>query len=59
MVQSSPVRKDADEFLGAIKTEFTTPNTSWIVSLLLNSISFDFKIETGADVTVIAESIFK
>ena len=59
MVQYSPVREDVDEFLGAIETEYTAPNKSWTVPILLNGISFDFKIETGADVTVIPETTFK
>ena len=59
MVQSSPVREDVDEFLGTIETESVTPNTSWTIPLLLNDISIDFKIDTGADVTVIPESVFK
>ena len=59
MVQSSSVMEDVKEFLGAIETETTAPNNSWTVPLLLNGISFDFKIDTGADVTVIPESIFK
>ena len=59
MVQYSPVREDVDEFLGAIETESTAPNKSWTVPILLNGISFDFKIDTGADVTVIPETIFK
>ena len=59
MVQSSSVMEDVNEFLGAIETETTAPNNSWTVPLLLNGISFDFKIDTGVDVTVIPESVFK
>ena len=51
--------EDVDEFLGAIETKSTAPNKSWTVPILLNGISCDFKIDTGADVIVNAETIFK
>ena len=57
IVQSSPVMEDAYEFLGAIETESPSSNRSWTVPLLLNGISFSFRIDTGADVTVIPESV--
>ena len=46
-----------DEFLGAIEIE--PSNRSWTVPPLLNDVSVDFKIDTGADVTVIPETVFK
>ena len=58
-VQSSPVTEVAEEFLGAIETESPSPNSSWTVPLILNEISLNFKIDTGADVTVIPESVYK
>ena len=59
MVQYSLVMEDMDEFLGATETESTAPNKSWTILILLNGINFDFKIDTGADVKVIPETIFK
>ena len=44
MVQSSPVREDVDEFLGAIETESAIPDTSWIVTLLLNGTALTSKL---------------
>ena len=58
-VQSSPVTEVAEEFLGAIETESPSPNSSWTVPLILNEISLNFKIDTGADMTVIPESVYK
>ena len=51
--------EDVDELLGAIETESTAPNKSWTVPVSLNGISSDFKIDTGADMIIIAETIFK
>ena len=49
--------EDTDEFLGAIETE--SSNRLWTIPLLLNDVSVDFKIDTGADITVIPETVFK
>ena len=49
--------EDTDEFLGAIETK--SSNKSWTFPLLLSDVSVDFKIDTGADVTVILETAFK
>ena len=57
-IQSSPIEEDDDEFLGAIETE-PSQSRSWTVPLLLNDIGVEFKIDTGVDVTVIPETIFK
>ena len=59
MVQYSPVMEDVNEFLGVTDSEFTAPKKSWTISdpLLLNIISFDFKIYTRTDVTVISENM--
>ena len=56
-VQSSPIMEDTDEFLGAIETK--SSHRSWTVPLLLNDVSVDFKIDTGADMTVILETVFR
>ena len=49
--------EDTDEFLSAIETE--SSNRSRTVLVLLNDVSVDFKIDTGADVTVIPETLLK
>ncbi|KAK3098958.1 hypothetical protein FSP39_024697 [Pinctada imbricata] len=51
-LESSPYPEDA--FLGAIDTD--TEN-GWMVDLSINGVSVRFKIDTGADVTVIPEEI--
>ncbi|KAK3107078.1 hypothetical protein FSP39_006562 [Pinctada imbricata] len=51
-LKSSPYPEDA--FLGAIDTD--TEN-GWMVDLSINGVSVRFKIDTGADVTVIPEEI--
>ena len=46
-----------DQFLGVV----TTPNSCnlWNVTVLLNGNAVEFKLDTGADVSVISEEIFK
>ena len=53
----SEVKEEDYEFLGEIGTE--TSGKFWSVDLTLNNSSVRFKIDTGADVTVIPERIYK
>ena len=49
---SADTQKEEDAFLGAIDT--VTDNTkSWTTDILLNGQMLQFKVDTGADVTVI------
>ena len=50
------VEEDKNLFLGEIGTE--TNNTFWSVDLMLNNAQVRFKIDTGADVTVIPDKIY-
>ncbi|XP_061926289.1 uncharacterized protein K02A2.6-like [Entelurus aequoreus] len=43
-------------FLGEVQTQTTRP---WMENILLNGEAINFKIDTGADVTSIPESVFK
>lgn len=50
---------DPDVFLGAVTSEVpavTSEGAPWTTALVLNSRKLDFKIDTGADVTVIPET---
>ena len=50
---------DSDNnFLGAVETN-TADKPTWSVTVSINSIDVNFKIDTGADVTVIPKSVFK
>ena len=51
------VEEDENLFLGEIGTE--TNNTFWSVDLMLNNAQVRFKIDTGADVTVIPDKIYE
>ena len=46
-----------EPFLGTIEIIFThSKDNQWMVELLLNGKPFQFKIDTGADVTAISNS---
>ena len=47
--------KDSKAFMGVIKQSRTS--NPWSITLLVNGTPVDFKIDTGADVTVISDSI--
>ena len=49
---SANTTNDEDVFLGAIDT-VTGCSKPWITDILLNDELFQFKVDTGADVTVI------
>ena len=51
------MEEDENLFLGEIGTE--TNNTFWSVDLILNNAQVRFKIDTGADVTVIPDKIYE
>ena len=48
-----------DAFLGAIGVDDVATDTSWSVKLQLNSRVLEFKVDTGADVTVIPETAYE
>ena len=50
---------DEDHFLGTVTSEKSTNHNPWNVTLQLNSVPVKFHIDTGAEVTVINESIHK
>ena len=52
---------DDDSFLGTIEAEAAAVNVSrgWTVKLLINDNQKEFKIDTGADVTVLPESEYQ
>jgi len=55
---SSPTLDSVNDFLGAVGTN-TADEPTWSVTMSLNNVDVKFKIDTGADVTVIPESVFK
>ena len=50
---SSPTLDSANDFLGAVGTK-TADKPTWSVTVSLNNVDVEFKIDTGADVTVIS-----
>ena len=56
-LDSSTLDSD-NNFLGAVETN-TADKPTWSVTVSINSVDVNFKIDTGADVTVIPESVFK
>ena len=54
---SAKTKDDEDAFLGAIDT-VTGFSKPWITDILLNDELFQFKVNTGADVTVIPEKSY-
>ena len=61
--QVSQAERDSDSsddaFLGAIGVDDVATDTSWSVKLQLNSRVQEFKVDTGADVTVIPETAYE
>ena len=55
---TSPTEDSVDDFLGAVETN-TANKPTCSVTVSLNNHDVNFKIDMGADVTVIPESIFK
>ena len=50
----------SDAFLGAVETAAVeTQNTPWVTTLTLNGRTLQFKIDTGADATVIPEADYR
>ena len=47
-----------EEFLGTVNTDTVSTNKPWTVLLQLNNRSIEFKVDTGADVTVIPKSMY-
>ena len=46
------------EFLGAVSADAVNTTKPWTITLKLNGRNVEFKVDTGADVTVIPESIY-
>ena len=51
------IKEEEDAFLGVVSSNKSID--SWMVNLYLNKQSLDFKIDTGADVTVIPTSVYR
>ena len=47
--------ESSDEFLGVIQVDTATVSQDWTTTASLNESNLNFKIDTGADVTVIPE----
>ena len=47
-----------EEFLGTINADTVSTNKPWIAVLQLNNRMIEFKVDTGADVTVIPECVY-
>ena len=58
-VQTDKSSTDHDIFLGVVTSEDSISHNSWSVILQLNSVPVKFHIDTGAEVTIISESIYK
>ena len=58
-VQADKSSSDDDIFLGVVTSEDSTSFNPWSVILQLNSVPVNIHIDTGAEVTVISESIYK
>ena len=57
---SEEMQDETDNFLGAVKTEHPPAKFNpWTVPLTVNGTVIKFKIDTGADVMSIPETIFK
>ena len=56
--EESSEDSDRDVFLGEVSSKLNNNQSKWHVSLTLGSKSVKFKIDTGADVTVIPESVY-
>ena len=61
VVQEVHTNPDSDDsfFLGAVGDSSISDNNPWMVRLKLNNVHTRFKIDTGADVSVVPESLFK
>ena len=55
------INDDSEEeaFLGTVSANAIASKTPWIVKVQLNGDEMEFKVDTGADVTVIPESLYK
>ena len=51
------IGEDPDEFLGVIQVDIATV-PDWMIILSLNKCDLEFKIDRGADVTVIPEKLY-
>ena len=49
---------DSEEFLGTVNADTASTNKPWMVVVQLNNRALEFKVDTGADVTVILESVY-
>ena len=58
-VQANKSSPDDDIFLGVVTSEDSISHNPWSVTLQLNSVPMKFHIDTGAEVTVISESVHK
>ena len=58
-VQADKSSSDDDISLGVVTSEDSASHNPWSVTLQLNSVPVKFHIDTGAEVTVISESIYK
>ena len=53
-------QSDEEQFLGTLEqSPVTLTDNPWEVTLILNGVPVLFKIDTGADVSAISESVFK
>ena len=58
-VQASHPPSSEENFLGVVTSTNTTNDNPWIVTLQMNSIPVQFHIDTGAEVTVINDTVHK
>ena len=49
---------DSEEFLGTVNADTVSTNKPWMAVVQLNNRALEFKVDTGADVTVIPESVY-
>ena len=58
-VRASHPPSSEENFLGVVTSTNTTNDNPWIVTLQMNSIPVQFHIDTGAEVTVINDTVHK
>jgi len=59
--QSSHQRGDSrqeEPFIGTVTADAVGANIPWIVDVQLNGQKLEFKVDTGADVTVVPECVY-
>ena len=58
MKQNRDSEDSQSEFLGTISADAVNSSKPWTAMLKLNNRALEFKVDTGADVTVVPESAY-